>query len=92
MAYLMNAYPEMVLEGMVGVSVINNSIACILTFTAGLWLDSQGVQNTFIVIAALGFMVVMTTVPMTIWGKRCRRWTKERCCNTVNVVSTRQIS
>jgi MFS family permease len=85
MAYLMDAYPEMVLEGMVGVSVINNSIACILTFTAGLWLDSQGVQDTFIVIAALDFIFVMTTVPMMIWGKRCRCWTKERYLEFVRI-------
>jgi len=32
MAYLMDAYPDMVLEGMVGVAVINNSLACIFTF------------------------------------------------------------
>jgi MFS family permease len=34
MAYLMDAYPEMVLEGMVGVAVINNTLACVFTFTA----------------------------------------------------------
>lgn len=34
MAYLMDAYPEMVLEGMVGVAVINNTLAMVLTFTA----------------------------------------------------------
>jgi MFS family permease len=85
MAYLMDAYPEMVLEGMVGVSVINNSIACILTFTASMWLDSQGVQNTFIVIAALDFVFVMTTVPMMIWGKSCRRWTKTRYLDFVRI-------
>lgn len=33
MAYLMDAYPDMVLEGMVGVAVINNTLACIFTFT-----------------------------------------------------------
>lgn len=32
MAYLMDAYPDMVLEGMVGVATINNSLACIFTF------------------------------------------------------------
>lgn len=35
LAYLQDAYPEMVLEGMVGVSVINNSIGCIFTFCTG---------------------------------------------------------
>ncbi|KAI5310339.1 hypothetical protein KEM55_008233 [Ascosphaera atra] len=83
MAYLMDAYPEMVLEGMVGVSVINNSLACIFTFTASLWLNSQGAQNTFIVIAIIDFVFVMTTVPMMIWGKDCRRWTTERYRNFV---------
>lgn len=33
MAYLMDAYPDMVLEGMVGVAVINNTLACLFTFT-----------------------------------------------------------
>ena len=35
MAYLMDAYPEMVLEGMVGVAVVNNTLACIFTFVTG---------------------------------------------------------
>lgn len=34
MAYLMDAYPDMVLEGMVGVATINNTLACIFTFVA----------------------------------------------------------
>lgn len=85
MAYLMDAYPEMVLEGMVGVAVINNSIACILTFTASLWLDSQGVQNTFIVIAALDCFFVLTTIPMMYWGKSCRQWTKTRYLDFVRI-------
>ena len=33
MAYLVDCYPDMVLEGMVGVAVINNSLAAIFTFT-----------------------------------------------------------
>jgi hypothetical protein len=55
MAYLMDAYPEMGLEGMVGVSVINNTIGCIFTFTASDWLESSGVRGTFIAIAVLDF-------------------------------------
>ncbi len=34
LAYLMDCYPEMILEGMVGVAVINNTLACVFTFTA----------------------------------------------------------
>ncbi|KAA8568596.1 hypothetical protein EYC84_007612 [Monilinia fructicola] len=77
MSYLMDAYPEMVLEGMVGVSVINNTIGCIFTFAASYWLET-GVKSTFIAIGVLDFVFVMCTWPMMVFGKSCRRWTKGR--------------
>lgn len=36
LAYVQDAYPEIILEGMVCVSVINNSIGCIFTFCTGM--------------------------------------------------------
>ncbi|EXJ88388.1 hypothetical protein A1O1_05318 [Capronia coronata CBS 617.96] len=78
MAYLMDAYPDMVLEGMVGVATINNTIGCIFSFVTSQWIDASGVQNTFIAIGVLAFVFIMTTVPMIIWGKKARRWTRNR--------------
>ncbi|KAJ5361494.1 hypothetical protein N7541_002338 [Penicillium brevicompactum] len=78
MAYLMDAYPEMVLEGMVGVSVINNTIGCLFTFTAESWLDAQSLSQVFIAIGCLSFVFIMTTIPMIIWGKQCRRLTRKQ--------------
>ncbi|KAJ5481551.1 hypothetical protein N7475_000363 [Penicillium sp. IBT 31633x] len=78
MAYLMDAYPEMVLEGMVGVSVINNTIGCIFTFTAQSWLDAQTLAQVFIAIGVLSFCFIMTTVPMIYWGKACRKMTRKQ--------------
>jgi MFS family permease len=78
MAYLMDAYPDMVLEGMVGVATINNSIALVFTFTASDWIEASGVRNTFIAIGVLAFVFIMTTLPMMIWGKTSRRWTRDR--------------
>lgn len=75
MAYLMDAYPDMVLEGMVGVAVINNSLACIFTFTCSLWLDASGLADTFVAIGVLSLVFQLTTIPMMIWGKTFRRWT-----------------
>ena len=90
MAYLMDAYPEMVLEGMVGVAVINNSIACIFTFTASYWLgaSTDSVRNCMIEIAALDFLFVMATVPMMLYGKKCRRWTLGRYRDFVRIRDT----
>lgn len=76
MSYLMDAYPEMVLEGMVGVSVINNTIGMIFTFSTSPWLAASGTQNTMIAVGVLDFVFIMLTVPMMIWGKSARRWTR----------------
>ena len=85
MSYLMDAYPEMVLEGMVGVSVVNNSIGCIFTFVTSIWLNNSGIQNTFVAVGVLDFVFVMLTVPMMIWGKRCRAWTRTRYLDFVRI-------
>ncbi|KAE8441710.1 hypothetical protein EG329_004539 [Mollisiaceae sp. DMI_Dod_QoI] len=88
MAYLMDAYPEMVLEGMVGVSVINNSLAMVFTFTASDWLAASGTRDCFIGIAVLDFFFVCLTIPMMIWGKQCRRWTLGRYKEFVRIRDT----
>ena len=78
MAYLMDIYPDMVLEGMVGVATIDSLMGCIFTFTASDWIDRSGVQNVFIAIGILSFVFILTTLPLIIWGKDMRRWTKNR--------------
>lgn len=76
MAYLMDCYPEMVLEGMVGVAFINNMIGCIFTFACSPWIDSQGNLKTYIAIGILEFVFMVLTIPMIYYGKESRRWTK----------------
>ncbi len=85
MSYLMDAYPEMVLEGMVGVAVINNSLACIFTFVCSYWLESAGTQNSYIAIGVLDFFFIMLTIPMIMYGKKCRLWTKDYYNNFVQL-------
>lgn len=76
MSYLIDAYPEMVLEGMVGVAVVNNTLACIFTFSCQSWINHQGTFKTYIALGVISFCIFMTTVPMIIYGKSCRRKTK----------------
>ena len=82
--YLADSYPDMVLEGMVGVAVINNSLAMIFTFVASYWLDT-GLQDCFIELGVLSFVILMTTLPMIVWGKFSRRWTKDRYLNYLRI-------
>ena len=76
MAYLMDAYPDMVLEGMVGVSVINNTFACIFTFVASIWMDKDSVTSVFIAIGTVSSVLMIgSTVLMMMYGKHFRRLT-----------------
>ncbi|CAI8505029.1 unnamed protein product [Hanseniaspora opuntiae] len=84
MSYLMDAYPEMVLEGMVCTSLINNNLACIFTFTSYNWLDAAGIQNTFIGLAVLTAFFTFLALPMYIFGKRARVWSKPLYLKCIN--------
>ncbi|CAG9936466.1 unnamed protein product [Clonostachys rosea f. rosea IK726] len=82
--YLADCYPDMVLEGMVGVAVINNTLAMIFTFVASYWLDT-GIQECFIALGVLSFVILGLSLPMMWWGKRFRSWTKTRYLNYLQI-------
>lgn len=73
----MDAYPEMVIEMMCGVAVINNFIGCIFTFACSPWLDAMGNTHTFIILGVIEFVLMMGAAPMIYYGKRIRIWTKD---------------
>ncbi|KAK6201703.1 transport protein [Scheffersomyces amazonensis] len=77
MSYLMDSYPEMVIEMMCGVSVINNMIGCIFTFACSPWLAAMGNTHTFIILAVIQFLIMIGAAPMIYYGKRIRLWTKD---------------
>lgn len=49
----------------------------------GIWLAVQSIEWVFIEIGILSFVFMMTTIPMMIWGKALRRWTRPRYENYV---------
>lgn len=76
MSYLMAAYPEMVIEGMIGVAIINNVIGCIFTFVCSPWLDAMGNTNTYAILTGIQVIVCLSAIPFLIWGKAMKKWTK----------------
>lgn len=78
MTYLMDAYPEMVLEGMVGVSMINNALGCFFSSISWSWFERSGVRNCMIGVGCLSFFFFSLSIPMLIWGKKCRIWTQQK--------------
>lgn len=77
MSYLMDAYPAIVIQGMVGVSIINNTLACVFTFVCSPWLDGAGTANTYIALGVIDFVTIACIIPFIYWGKDCRRRTKK---------------
>ena len=53
MWYLIDCYPGMVLEGMVKVSIMNNTIGCVFTFTSSYWLNLKELSSHILPIGAL---------------------------------------
>lgn len=76
--YLADSYPDMIIEGMVGVAVINNTMACIFSFVASIWLDGSGTTYTFVGVSVISFVILGLTIPMIFFGKSARRWTRGR--------------
>lgn len=74
MSYLMDCYPEIIIQGMVGVAIINNSLGAIFTFCCSYWLDSSGTKNTYIALAVIDFCTICFAIPTLIWGKSWRKW------------------
>ncbi|SCU79313.1 LAFA_0B02212g1_1 [Lachancea sp. 'fantastica'] len=85
MAYLMDCYPDMVLEGMVCTAIINNTISCIFTFVCSDWLDASGTENTYIALAVINFGIALFAVPVYIWGKKIRTVTKRWYVGSISV-------
>lgn len=78
MGYLMDSYPDMVVEMMAGVSVINNMFGCIFTFTCSQWLLAMSNTKTFAILAGITLVIMGSAIPFIIYGKRIRRWTKPK--------------
>ncbi|KAG7897505.1 hypothetical protein KL935_005130 [Ogataea polymorpha] len=77
MGYLMDAYPEMILEGMLGVAFINNMIGCIFTFACSPLIAALGTVRTYIMLAIIDFGTFAFIIPFLLYGKQMRRWTKK---------------
>ncbi|AAS52256.1 ADR336Cp [Eremothecium gossypii ATCC 10895] len=75
MSFLMDCYPEMVLEGMVCTSVINNTLSCIFTFFCSPFIEAVGTQNSYIFLAVVNFSVTLLAWPMLVYGKKVRKLT-----------------
>ena len=51
---------------------VRNGMATVMTFVIPVWMTGMGVYNMFLLLGILTALVVLTCVPLRIWG-RCWR-------------------
>ncbi|QNP95686.1 YALIA101S10e00562g1_1 [Yarrowia lipolytica] len=76
--YLVDCYEKIVADAFIGVIVIRNGLAMMILFCMSPWVDSIGLQNTYVSAGCLSLIPVILTVPMIIYGKELRRRSASR--------------
>lgn len=84
MSYLVDCYPGMSLESVIGVSMIYTLISFILCFVVESWFEI-GQMNTYISCAAVQFFLCCLTIPMIYSGKFWRRKTRGLYCRYIEL-------
>ncbi|KAL5356445.1 major facilitator superfamily domain-containing protein [Aspergillus floccosus] len=81
--YFGDSYPELVAEGLVGITYVRNAIATAAAFAISPWLDGLGVQRMFVSVGCLCFGILLLVIPMIVWGRAARQYTAEFYMETV---------
>lgn len=74
-AYVADCHRPQAAEAFALMNFVKNLFAFGMTFYANDWIAVQGVRNCFFVIGGITVAVVLTTIPMYIYGKRARGFT-----------------
>ncbi|GMM27784.1 hypothetical protein DAMA08_005000 [Martiniozyma asiatica (nom. inval.)] len=85
MLYVMDTYRDLVLETLVGVAFINNMFGCIFTFACSPWLETSGIENTYITLAVISLIFMYSAGLFIVWGKKWRLMTRKTYVELVNI-------
>ncbi|KAJ5611165.1 MFS general substrate transporter [Penicillium lagena] len=72
LTFLIDSYSEIIGSALVGVNFVQYMFATIVIFALDPWIQGMGLQNTFILIGCLAFLVNLLCIPMIWFGKRWR--------------------
>ncbi|KAJ5288633.1 hypothetical protein N7478_001663 [Penicillium angulare] len=72
--YVVDSFHELSGEGLIAVVLIRNTLNFGFNYGVTPWVDSMGMQNSFITAGLVAFVTTLVFVPFIIWGKRMRMW------------------
>ncbi|KAH7328910.1 major facilitator superfamily domain-containing protein [Stachybotrys elegans] len=72
--YIVEAYRDLTIEGLTLMIIFKNFFSFMLTFFAYDWLIHGGIERTMVTIASVQIGVCLLSIPMYVYGKRCRSY------------------
>jgi hypothetical protein len=76
--YIVDCHRREAAEAFAAMNFVKNMFAFGLTFYCNDWIAVQGVRSCFFVIGGITVAVVLTTIPMYIFGKKARSFTARK--------------
>lgn len=78
LSYVIDCYREVVGDALVGVTFFRNAASAGIVFAITPWIESIGFTNTITSVGCLALAILLTTVPIIIWGKKWRTQSAEK--------------
>ncbi|KIW64048.1 hypothetical protein PV04_09008 [Phialophora macrospora] len=72
LTYLIDSYRDIVGDSLVAVTFVRNALATAVAMSLSNWIEGTGLSAVFIICAVVSAVVLLTTIPMMIWGKSFR--------------------
>ncbi|KAL2826465.1 major facilitator superfamily domain-containing protein [Aspergillus cavernicola] len=77
-AFCLDCHKSSAIEAQVVLSVMKNSHGVAFSLFIVDWVKASGPRDTFLTLAGIHLVFLLTTVPMYVFGKRVRAWMRRR--------------
>jgi MFS family permease len=72
LTYVQDSYDGIIGPALIGIVFVRNGMATMMTFIIPVWQSQMGVYNMFLLLGVLAAVIMLTCVPLMIWGRRWR--------------------
>lgn len=92
LGYAINSYPELSGQSVITCVIIRNTLSFAINYAITPWLEAMGYRDTYIIVAAIGFVWNASLFGMLRWGKSFRVKSAARYRKDVEKARTKGLS
>ncbi|CAI7600059.1 unnamed protein product [Penicillium pancosmium] len=78
LAYITDAYTNVISDAMVGVVFVRNAFATIFVVALTPWIDAAGIANVFLTLSLVAIVSIILGIGLLIYGKKIRMTTTKK--------------